>query len=42
VAKVNCTTCHRGAVRPLGGQSMLPDWPELASREPIYEAAAPE
>jgi photosynthetic reaction center cytochrome c subunit len=42
VAKVNCTTCHRGVVRPLGGQSMLPDWPELASREPIYEAAAPE
>jgi photosynthetic reaction center cytochrome c subunit len=38
VAKVNCTTCHRGVNKPLGGQSMLADWPELASRNPVYSA----
>lgn len=37
VAKVNCTTCHQGAAKPLLGQSMLADWPELASAEPVYE-----
>jgi photosynthetic reaction center cytochrome c subunit len=37
VAKVNCTTCHQGAPKPLLGGSMLPDWPELASPEPVYE-----
>ncbi len=30
VAKVNCTTCHQGAYKPLYGQSMLGDHPELA------------
>ncbi len=39
-AKVNCTTCHQGAAKPLLGQSMLATWPELASTAPIYEAAA--
>jgi photosynthetic reaction center cytochrome c subunit len=37
VAKVNCTTCHQGAPKPLLGGSMLPDWPELASPEPVYQ-----
>jgi photosynthetic reaction center cytochrome c subunit len=30
VAKVNCATCHQGAYKPLNGQSMLKDYPELA------------
>lgn len=37
VPKVNCTTCHQGAAKPLLGQSMLADWPELVSPEPVYE-----
>ncbi len=37
VAKVNCATCHQGAAKPLLGQSMLADWPELASAEPVYQ-----
>jgi photosynthetic reaction center cytochrome c subunit len=37
VSKVSCTTCHQGAAKPLLGQSMLADWPELASSEPTYE-----
>lgn len=36
VAKVNCTTCHQGAAKDLGGP-ILADWPELASSEPVYE-----
>jgi photosynthetic reaction center cytochrome c subunit len=28
--KVNCTTCHQGAYKPLYGVSMLKDYPELA------------
>lgn len=28
--KANCATCHRGANKPLNGQSMLPDYPNLA------------
>lgn len=35
--KVNCTTCHQGAAKPLLGQSMLPDWPELVSEQPVYQ-----
>ena len=27
--KANCTTCHQGVNKPLGGQSMLKDYPEL-------------
>jgi photosynthetic reaction center cytochrome c subunit len=30
VAKVNCTTCHQGAFKPMLGVSMLADYPELA------------
>jgi len=37
VAKVNCTTCHQGATKPLLGQSMVAEWPELISSEPVYE-----
>lgn len=37
VAKVNCTTCHQGAAKPLLGQSMLADWPELAGPDPVYD-----
>lgn len=29
VAKVNCTTCHQGAAKPLNGASMLEGYPEL-------------
>jgi len=28
--KVNCTTCHQGAFKPLYGASMVKDYPELA------------
>ncbi len=28
--KANCETCHRGANKPLNGESMLPDYPNLA------------
>ncbi len=31
VAKANCATCHQGAYKPLNGQSMLKDYPELAA-----------
>ncbi len=31
VPKVNCATCHQGLSKPLGGISMLGDYPELAS-----------
>ena len=29
VAKVNCTTCHQGAYKPLYGAAMAKDFPEL-------------
>ncbi|MDH4482003.1 MAG: photosynthetic reaction center cytochrome PufC [Rhodoferax sp.] len=29
VAKVNCTTCHQGAYKPLYGAAMAKDYPEL-------------
>jgi photosynthetic reaction center cytochrome c subunit len=35
--KVNCTTCHQGQNKPLGGISMIGDFPELAR----IPAAAP-
>jgi photosynthetic reaction center cytochrome c subunit len=37
VPKVNCTTCHQGAVKPLLGQPALADWPELAGPDPVYQ-----
>jgi photosynthetic reaction center cytochrome c subunit len=38
VAKINCTTCHQGVNLPLGGASMLRDYPELLAPK---RAAAP-
>jgi photosynthetic reaction center cytochrome c subunit len=32
--KVNCTTCHQGAYKPLLGVSMLKDYPVLAEAKP--------
>lgn len=34
VAKVNCSTCHRGVYKPLFGVSMAKDYPELQGRKP--------
>ncbi len=31
VQKLNCMTCHQGASKPLGGLSMLADYPELTT-----------
>ncbi len=31
VPKLACATCHKGYQKPLGGMSMIKDWPELAS-----------
>ena len=39
-AKVNCTTCHQGVFKPLAGQSMLKDYPELAAVRPAPEPVA--
>jgi photosynthetic reaction center cytochrome c subunit len=45
--KVGCETCHKGAFKPLYGQTMLNDYPELrgvmvrAGAEPGAEAAVP-
>ena len=39
VAKLNCATCHQGAFKPLYGQSMLKDHPELASAVKVSVAA---
>jgi photosynthetic reaction center cytochrome c subunit len=40
VAKVNCTTCHQGVFKPLYGESMLKDYPELAGELKPAEAPA--
>ena len=34
VAKVNCTTCHQGAYKPLYGAPMAKDFPELQALAP--------
>jgi photosynthetic reaction center cytochrome c subunit len=34
VAKVNCTTCHQGAFKPLYGAPMAKDFPELQALAP--------
>ncbi len=39
VAKVNCATCHQGVFKPLYGESMAKDYPELIG--PLTQAAAP-
>lgn len=33
--KLNCTTCHQGLYKPLYGNSMLADYPVLASLVPV-------
>jgi photosynthetic reaction center cytochrome c subunit len=38
VAKVNCSTCHQGAYKPLYGAQMAKDYPELLG--PVLPAAA--
>lgn len=40
VAKLNCSTCHQGAYKPLLGQSMLKDHPELAAPAPFVKSVA--
>lgn len=48
VYKVNCTTCHQGLNKPLGGVSMLPDYPYLRNAkvvpavDPVTEAPVPQ
>jgi photosynthetic reaction center cytochrome c subunit len=39
VPKVNCATCHQGVNKPLLGQSMLKDFPELAGPRSAPEPA---
>ena len=39
VAKLNCATCHQGAYKPLFGQSMLKDHPELATLRAAFVKA---
>lgn len=41
VAKINCATCHQGAYKPLWGEQMAKNWPELrsGSSRPIKTAA---
>jgi len=39
VAKVNCATCHQGLFKPLYGESMAKDYPELVG--PMHHAEAP-
>ena len=41
MAKVNCTTCHQGAYKPLYGAAMAKDHPELLSlvKPPQADAA---
>jgi photosynthetic reaction center cytochrome c subunit len=39
VANVNCSTCHQGVNKPLGGLAMAKDWPGLATTAP---SAAPD
>jgi photosynthetic reaction center cytochrome c subunit len=40
VAKVNCATCHQGVFKPLYGESMAKDYPELQG--PVHVAAPAE
>jgi photosynthetic reaction center cytochrome c subunit len=41
VLKTNCATCHQGANKPLGGVSMLKDYPALARGTAAPAAGAP-
>lgn len=42
VAKVNCATCHQGVFKPLYGESMAKDYPELVGESKSAEPAAGE
>jgi len=39
--KINCATCHQGAYKPLYGQSMLPNHPELAKVRSVMATVSP-
>jgi photosynthetic reaction center cytochrome c subunit len=39
VAKVNCATCHQGVFKPLYGESMAKDYPELQG--PMHTSEVP-
>ena len=39
VAKIGCATCHKGIYKPLFGQSMAKDYPELGAPRPDPAAA---
>jgi len=41
VAKVNCATCHQGLFKPLYGESMAKDYPELVGPMHHAEASTP-
>jgi photosynthetic reaction center cytochrome c subunit len=41
VAKVNCATCHQGVFKPLYGESMAKDYPELVGEMHHADTAAP-
>jgi photosynthetic reaction center cytochrome c subunit len=42
VAKINCATCHQGVFKPLYGESMAKDYPELQGPlHPVEPAVAP-
>jgi photosynthetic reaction center cytochrome c subunit len=41
VAKVNCATCHQGVFKPLYGESMAKDYPELQGEMHHEPATAP-
>ncbi|MBX9813221.1 MAG: photosynthetic reaction center cytochrome c subunit, partial [Sphingomonas sp.] len=41
VYKVNCQTCHQGLNKPLGGVSMIKDYPDLAAPVVAPAPAAP-
>jgi photosynthetic reaction center cytochrome c subunit len=42
VAKINCATCHQGVFKPLYGESMAKDYPELVGAlHPVAATPAP-
>ena len=41
VPKVNCTTCHQGAYKPLLGASMVSTYPELTETKDVASIEAP-
>jgi photosynthetic reaction center cytochrome c subunit len=40
VAKVNCATCHQGVFKPLYGESMAKDYPELVGHPSTSDAGS--